>query len=562
MPEETIENGIMDIVGPKKWIGESALKRHSNSSSVIVYETSDPMRSKEWLRLYPTLGFRMLFAESKIQFEGYHYDAWDGLSRINVAEEGKLSFTPVTSGGGRGDPFSTGMAAQPIRDLSSALRHVDAMLRTKSTVFVIRNVAEQTRELQLACRTWATISDLYNQKSSVFIFTDNVNSIFDSYTKSLVVVVNVPTSIAEERETIINDIATSKNLPKADAQLIKGTSGLRLYDVETALLESWLRFKAFDIRFISKFRAELAAKMGIRMREPRWGFNFVGGYERTKKFIGDEIISLLTEPERAEKLGITELPRGILLFGPPGTGKSLLAEATGHELKLPFVEFSMSDILSKYVGESEQKARQFVTLIEDMAPCLVFVDEVDRLGVRTAGETGDSGVRREVFSTLLSWLGDRQRKSIVIAATNRPEFLDDAFMRTGRFDRKIPILYPDAKAREQILEVHLKVQRKVPIAGNIDFKELTQKTNYYSGADLEELVKRSQRKAFKRKAAKVTQEDFENAFKTFRIDTEQRMAQVNQYLDLAVRYCDDMTFLQELRGEVMAIASRAETVSV
>ena len=182
-----------------------------------------------------------------------------------------------------------------------------------------------------------------------------------------------------------------------------------------------------------------------------------------------------------------------------------------------------------------------------MSPCIVFVDEVDRFGRRTDIST-DSGTSRRVFSQLLEWLGDESRKAIIIATTNVPEQLDEAFMRIGRFDYKIPILYPDFQARVQILQVHTSVVRKVPI-DEIDFKKIANATEYFTGAELEELVIRASRRAFQEDAEKVTQEHFNKALKTFRIDRDAREQQVKHYLTLAEKYCDDAEFLTSLKKQ-------------
>jgi len=183
-------------------------------------------------------------------------------------------------------------------------------------------------------------------------------------------------------------------------------------------------------------------------------------------------------------------------------------------------------------------------LAEEIAPCVLFIDEIDRFGQR--GQLGEHEATRRTFSILLEWLGDARRKTIVIGTTNRPEDLDEAFIRVGRFDYIIPMLLPDLEARKQILHVHTKVIRKVPLAKNVDLDEIAEKTGWFTGAELEELVLRSARNALKNDRDKVTAEDFEVALNTFRINIDARREQMDRYLNLAERFCNDAEFLQSL----------------
>jgi len=223
------------------------------------------------------------------------------------------------------------------------------------------------------------------------------------------------------------------------------------------------------------------------------------------------------------------------------------ARALAKELKLPFLRLRTENIVSKYYGETERSMARALELAEEIAPCVLFIDEIDRFGQR--GQLGEHEATRRTFSILLEWLGDARRKTIVIGTTNRPEDLDEAFIRVGRFDYIIPMLLPDLEARKQILHVHTKVIRKVPLAKNVDLNEIAEKTEWFTGAEIEELVLRSARNALKNDRDKVTAEDFETALATFRINYDARKEQMERYLQLAERFCNDAEFLQNLVRE-------------
>ena len=188
---------------------------------------------------------------------------------------------------------------------------------------------------------------------------------------------------------------------------------------------------------------------------------------------------------------------------------------------------------------------------------MVFIDEIDRLGQRSDVST-DSGVSRRIFSMLLEWLGKRDRKAILVATTNTPEQLDDAIMRPGRLDVKFPILYPDADARRDILRIHLDVVRKVPHE-EIDYDVIVEKTRLWTGAELEDLVKRATRVAFIAGASVVGMPHFEEALRSFNVG-KNRDKELKKQLQLAQRFCDNLDFLKKVTAESGDIYSKADAL--
>jgi len=491
-------------------------------------------------------------------------DPWEGLTdekgrKVNLGDQQQMM------------PMLGGM------DIGMALQNIDTQLKRDrvSTVFIMKNMTERHPMLIQAVRSWATDSCLYKNGSVIFIFADSADKVLDDFTKSLVAIIKVPISSADERreiaEKVASEIEKTMNVPKRNlkitGQLIDAMAGLNLHDCESVLLESFFKHKKFDIGYISEFKASMVKKSGVlEIMTPRLGFEAVGDYESTKDFITKEIINVLKEPERAEKMGIRP-PRGILLFGPPGTGKTLLGRTFAFELKLPFIELRLENIMRSLVGETEQRIRSAIDLIEEVSPSVVFIDEMDRLGVRTDVSL-DSGVSRRLFSSLLEWLGDDKRKAIVVGTTNEPDHLDPAMLRAGRLDRKIPLMLPGVEARKQIFIVHTSVQRTVPLSPDVSFDKLAQQTAYFSGAEIEELVLRAARKAFNEKVDKVSMKHFDDTLETFNIDLTSRKQMVERYLSLAEKYSDDTGFIKSIReqsheiGEstrVQAMAKAMET---
>ena len=222
----------------------------------------------------------------------------------------------------------------------------------------------------------------------------------------------------------------------------------------------------------------------VEVPEVRW--SDIGGLENIKQEMRMSIEWPLKYPETFKRLGIKP-PKGILLYGPPGTGKTLLAKAVATESGANFIAIRGPEILSKWVGESEKAIREVFRRARQVAPCVVFFDEIDSIAP-ARGARFDSGVTDRIVNQLLTEMDGIQplRKVVVIAATNRPDILDPALLRPGRFDRHVYVPPPDFKARLEIFKVHT---RKVPLASDVDLSELARRTEGYTGADIAAVVR-------------------------------------------------------------------------
>ena len=238
-------------------------------------------------------------------------------------------------------------------------------------------------------------------------------------------------------------------------------------------------------------------------------FADVAGCDESKQEL-EEVIDFLKDPGKFQRLG-GKIPKGVLLVGPPGTGKTLLAKAVAGEADVPFFSISGSDFVEMFVGVGASRVRDMFAQAKKNSPCLLFIDEIDAVGRhRGAGLGGGNDEREQTLNQLLEEMDgfDENENVILIAATNRPDVLDPALLRPGRFDRQVVVPNPDVKGREEILKVHV---RKVPLAKDVNLAVVARGTPGFSGADLANLVNEAALLAARRNKRKVTSKDFDDA---------------------------------------------------
>lgn len=255
-------------------------------------------------------------------------------------------------------------------------------------------------------------------------------------------------------------------------------------------------------------------------------FEDVAGVEEAKSDL-EEIVEFLRDPQKFQRLG-GRIPRGVLLVGPPGTGKTLLARAVAGEANVPFFTISGSDFVEMFVGVGASRVRDMFEQAKKNAPCIIFIDEIDAVGRhRGAGLGGGNDEREQTLNQLLVEMDgfEANENIILIAATNRPDVLDPALLRPGRFDRQVVVPNPDVNGREQILAVHM---RNVPTAPNVDMKVLARGTPGFSGADLMNLVNEAALMAARRNKRLVTMQEFEDAKDKVLMGAERRSSAMTQ----------------------------------
>ena len=238
-------------------------------------------------------------------------------------------------------------------------------------------------------------------------------------------------------------------------------------------------------------------------------FADVAGEDEAKENL-QEIVNYLHDPSKYREIGAT-MPKGILLVGPPGTGKTMLAKAVAGESNVPFFSISGSEFVEMFVGMGASKVRNLFDQAKEKAPCIVFIDEIDAIGQkRNSGQYGGNDEREQTLNQLLTEMDGFEANNgvIILAATNRPESLDPALTRPGRFDRRVPVELPDLKGREEILKVHAK---KVAIDDNINFTTVARMASGASGAELANIVNEAALRAVRSGRSRVTQSDLEES---------------------------------------------------
>ncbi|MFB5067831.1 MAG: ATP-dependent zinc metalloprotease FtsH [Candidatus Wallacebacter cryptica] len=263
-------------------------------------------------------------------------------------------------------------------------------------------------------------------------------------------------------------------------------------------------------------------------------FNDVAGQDEAKEAL-QEVIDFLHDPSRYTAIG-AKIPKGVLLVGPPGTGKTLLAKAVAGESKVPFFSISGSEFVEMFVGLGAARVRDLFKQAQEKAPCIVFIDEIDTIGKsRGSGEVGGNDEREQTLNQLLTEMdGFNAEKGVVIlAATNRPETLDKALLRPGRFDRRVPVELPDLQGREAILQVHA---NNVKMGNDIDFNAIARATPGASGADLANIINEAALRAVRMGRTYVTQSDLEESVEVVIAGYERKNAVISMKDKLTIAY--------------------------
>ena len=237
-------------------------------------------------------------------------------------------------------------------------------------------------------------------------------------------------------------------------------------------------------------------------------FSDVAGEDEAKENLA-EIVDYLHNPGKYKEVGAA-MPKGLLLVGPPGTGKTMLAKAVAGEANVPFFSMSGSEFVEMFVGMGAAKVRDLFKQAKEKAPCIVFIDEIDAIGKKREGQIGGNDEREQTLNQLLTEMDGFEENSgvILLAATNRPESLDPALTRPGRFDRRVPVELPDLKGREEILKVHAK---KIKLAPDVDFSKIARMASGASGAELANIVNEAALRAVRDSRKLVTEADLEES---------------------------------------------------
>jgi len=293
------------------------------------------------------------------------------------------------------------------------------------------------------------------------------------------------------------------------------------HEIPTEILEK-IRVERHDFLAALK-RVQPSAMREIMIQVPDVGWDEIGGLAEAKRSLREGIQLPLQNPDAFKRLGIRPA-NGFLLYGPPGTGKTLLAKAVAREAEANFIATKSSDLLSKWYGESEQQISRLFARARQVAPTVIFIDEIDSLAPTRGGGIGEPAVTERVVNTLLAEMDglEEQRGVVVVGATNRPTLLDPALLRPGRFDEMVYVPVPEKEGRLQILRIHT---RGMPLDNDVDLERLTEKTRGYTGADLEDLTRRAGLNALREdmNVERISMRYFEEALKDTRASVTPEM---------------------------------------
>ena len=543
----------MQLILDSQWIDDAMADRNSGASTIIAVQTADPMRSRQLIERLATL-----FPASFYQFR-----PWTGLEMWMQKEQcfARVEAPPALDDSATRDD---------LRDLGLALHHMEKVMRAEragKTAFLLRDLDTMdanTRNTVLvdALRCWAVDNRILAKGSVICLIAAEPATALDQGTLGSAILAKPDVSSDRERLSLVENFVADVQ-GRFDSNILQALSsaarGLNLHQASVVLRKSYAPEGKLSVEDLKHHKADYIRRSDVlEIEEPSVSFLDVGGYEPVKAMVRRTLIAPLQQADRAKSSALP-LPRGLLLFGPAGTGKTLFAKSLARETNLPFINLKTEDIFSQYLGVSGQRLRDAIRMAEAAAPGIVFIDEIDRFGTRSgSGSDGASQETQRVFAQMLQWLGDGERKSIIVGTTNVPHHLDPVFVRPGRFSACIPFLYPDRVAREQILGIHLGLAREGdPRRPEMDERAVRQvvptiaaETEFYAGCDLEELIIRAKQNFFNDAGARVMDgRHLTAAHKDYRINVEARRETETHYRELGGVFASSVDLLRSLGGQ-------------
>ena len=393
--------------------------------------------------------------------------------------------------------------------------------------------------IAIAIATMIVVNSKKDEDNKIISYTDLIKQVDEGKIEKVEMTVG-STSIKVK----VKDVEEEKNamVPNTQAfiELIQDQK-LKGNDIELIQKQQNVFYKAFDyvfsllptilliILFVAVFKMQGLGDKGkvydAETTKSKIKFDDVAGLDEEKSEM-IEIVDFLKEPKKFYEMG-AKIPRGVLLCGQPGTGKTLIAKAIAGEAKVPFISMSGSEFIEMFAGLGASRVRKLFEKAKKIAPCIVFIDEIDAIGSRRSSGSGAETENNQTLNQLLVEMDgfDTEETIIVLAATNRPEMLDKALLRPGRFDRQITIALPDMKGREEILKIHAKDKK---FAENVSMKDIAGDTAGFTGAELANILNEAAIIATIKKHKVITQNDIEDAVKKVTVGLEKQSRVISE----------------------------------
>ena len=566
----------MTDTNTENWIGESLIEWESNQSLVLAVKTADMKRVTQFMDF--VLDDQKQGGEGRRFDNLFVFDAHMGLHKLVTAEDkagNTILVRKPMDDSASGDAYDKAM--QEIQraeggEVGSAVLDVDSAIRQGRTLLILRNVPEPNHGLTAALASWTQDEPLYEKESLIVLFSPEPSRII-APVMGQVILAEPPLATDTERKAIIEGVLAEFPDMKlnANGRILEATKGLNMAQTEAALLSCLFRYQRLDVDAISGIKRDIMKRTGMgEVTKPDHDYSGVGGFDTLKEFFDITISAPLQLGSEWCKENGVEMPKGVLLYGFPGNGKTYFVHALAGQLGWNVVE-APADLRSPkgLYGESEARLSDFLKLVEASAPCIALFDEVEGIAGRRDHNTG-SDTDTRMTDILLRYLTRPDRKAFVCCCTNFPEQLDEAFIREGRMDVRVPFPHPDRDARVAVLRVQTSVKRQVNLGDDVNLEAIADATPWFTCAQLEGLVKKSNARAMSRaikgadgnlkKVGKVViqQEDFEKAIAATNIPddvSEKAEAYVNNSL------CTHEELVQQLQQEIKAEVQQSVTGS-